>query len=232
MTASLVSSLDGELAQEKKEPFFSFNRATLKRAGVILRLLGLFTCLLAIILTATLPTVTIEYKFYSSSSEFDNARAVMFPAETIYGPNALFGGGYFAMYLKSNIIKSVHILSSVEAQFNWILFILLVCMLLFMGLGFFVTFTKKMEKFSKLTTLGFAIGAFAALASPVWFMVSNNIGNQYAVATTVLSRYWTYDSFYCHCSWGAIVSACVFVLAAILFALGSGIENKGGERGQ
>ncbi len=232
MASSLVSSLDDALPLEEKESFFSFNKATLKRAGVILRLLGLFFCLLAIILTAILPTVTIEYKFYSSSSEFDNARAQLFPAETIYGPNALFGGGYFAMYFKSNVIKNVHILSSVQAQFNWILFLLLVCMVLFIALGFFVTFTKKMEKFSKLTTLGFAVGGFVAIASPIWFMVSNNIGNQYAVATTVLSRYWTYDSFYCHCAWGAIVAACVFLLSAVLFGIGSGLENKGGERGR
>ncbi len=136
------------------------------------------------------------------------------------------------MYFKSNVIKGVHILSSVQANFNWILFALLLCMFVFMILGFFVTFTKKMEKLSKLTTLGFAIGAFAAIGSPIWFMVANGIGNQYAVATTTLTRYWTYDSFYCHCSWGAVVAAIVFVIAAILFGIGSGLENKGGERGR
>ncbi len=232
MAKNLVSTLEEDNFHEEKEKFFSFDLATLKRPGVIIRLIALAVCFIAIVLTATLPTVLIEYKFYSSSSEFDNARAMLFPAETIYGPNALFGGGYFAMYLKSNTIKGVHILTSIEANFNWVLFMLLVCMVLFIGLGFFVTFTKKMEKFSKLTVLGFAIGAFAAIASPVWFMVSNNIGNQYSVATTDLARYWTYDSFYCHCSWGAVVAALVFVLAAVLFAIGGGLENKGAERGR
>ncbi len=232
MAKNLVSTLEEDNFQEEKERFFSFDLATLKRPGVILRLLAILVCLIAIVLTVVLPTVTIEYKFYSSSSEFDNARALAFPAETIYGPNALFGGGYFAMYFKSNVIKGVHILSSVQANFNWILFALLLCMFAFMILGFFVTFTKKMEKLSKLTTLGFAIGAFAAIGSPIWFMVANGIGNQYAVATTTLTRYWTYDSFYCHCSWGAVVAAIVFVIAAILFGIGSGLENKGGERGR
>ncbi len=232
MAKNLVSTLEEDNFHEENKRFFSFDKETLKRPGVILRLLAILVCLVAIILTVVLPTVTIEYKFYSSSSEFDNARALLFPAETIYGPNALFGGGYFAMYFKSNIIKGVHVLSSVQAQFNWILFILLICMVAFMVLGLFVTFTKKMEKFSKLTTLGFAIGAFAAIASPVWFMVTNNIGNDYAVSTTTLTRYWTYDSFYCHCSWGAIVAAIVFIIAAVLFGVGSGLENKGGERGR
>lgn len=232
MAKNLVASLEEDNIKEEKGRFLSLDLNTLKRPGVILRLAGLLVCFIAIILTVVLPTVTIEYKWYSSSSEFDVARSTLFPAETIYGPNALFGGGYFAMYFKSSIIKGVHILSSVQAQFNWILFILLLCMVGFIVLGFFVTFTKKLEKFSKLTVLGFAIGGFAAIASPIWFMVTNNIGNQYAVATTTLTRYWTYDSFYCHCSWGAIVAAITFVIAAALFALGSGFENKGGERGQ
>ncbi len=232
MAKNLVASLEEDNLPKEKERFLTLDRETLKRPGVILRLLGIVFCLLAIILTIVLPTVVIEYKWYSSSSEFDVTRSSLFPAETIYGPNALFGGGYFAMYLKSAIIKSVHILSSVKAQFNWILFILLICMVVFIVLGFFVTFTKKMEKFSKLTILGFAIGAFVAIASPIWFMVTNGIGNQYAVATTVLSRYWMYDSFYCHCSWGAIVAAVAFIVAAVLFGIGTGIENKGGERGQ
>ncbi len=232
MSNNLVASLEEDNIKEEKGRFFSFDLETLKRPGVILRLAGLIICFIAIVLTIVLPTVTIEYKWYSSSSEFDVARSNLFPAETIYGPNALFGGGYFAMYFKSSVIKGVHILSSVQAQFNWILFILLLCMVGFVVLGFFVTFTKKLEKFSKLTVLGFAIGGFAAIASPIWFMVTNNIGNQYAVATTTLTRYWTYDSFYCHCSWGAIVAAITFIVAAALFALGSGFENKGGERGR
>ncbi len=212
--------------------FFTIDKETLKRPGVILRLIAIGVCLIAIILTVVLPTVTIQYKYYSSSSEFDNTRALLFPTETIYGPNALFGGGYFAMYFKSNTLKGVHVLSSVQAQFNWILFALLLCMFAFMILAVFVTFTRKLEKFSKLTVLGFAIGGFAAIASPVWFMVTNNVGNTYAVATTSLTKYWVYDSFYCHCAWGAIVAACTFILAAILFAIGSGLENKGGERGK
>lgn len=228
-----MSTNTGLIPQEEKTSrFFTFNKETLKRPGVILRLIAIVVCLLGVILTVVLPTVTIQYKYYSSSSEFDNARALLFPAETIYGPNALFGGGYFAMYFKSNILKGVHVLSSVEAQFNWILFVLLLCMFGFMILAVFVTFTRKLEKFSKLTVLGFAIGAFAAIGSPIWFMVANNIGNNYAVATTALSKYWVYDSLYCHCAWGAIVAASVFIIAAILFAIGSGLENKGGERGR
>ncbi len=232
MANTLVNTLDEEVVTEEKHRFFTFDKETLKRPGVILRLAGIAVCLVAVFLTVLLPTVTLQYKFYSSSSEFDNARALLFPPETIYGPNALFGGGYFAMYFKSNTLKGVHLLSSVKAQFNWILFVLLLCMFAFMVLGVFVTFTKKMEKFSKLTVLGFAIGAFAAIGSPIWFMVANNIGNEYAVATTTLTRYWLYDSFYCHCAWGAVVAALTFVVAAVLFAIGSGIENKGGERGR
>ena len=136
------------------------------------------------------------------------------------------------MYVRSNTAKTAHILVTKQAFFNWILFALLLCLLAFAVLAFFTTFTKKFKKMSKLVILGFSIGAFAAVASPVWFMVTNSIGNQYAVATTNLSNYWFYDSFYCHCAWGAIVAAITFVVAAVLLGVGTALENKGGERGR
>ena len=228
----LVSSLEEDSLIEEKEKFFNFDRDTIKRPGVICRIVGIFVCLLAIVFTVVLPTITIEYKSYSNSTQFDKARALAFPAETIYGPNALFGGGYYGMYVRSNTAKTAHILVTKQAFFNWILFVLLLCLLAFAVLAFFTTFTKKFEKMSKLVILGFSIGAFAAVASPVWFMVTNSIGNQYAVATTNLSNYWFYDSFYCHCAWGAIVAAITFVVAAVLFGVGTALENKGGERGR
>ena len=221
---------DEEVVIEEKEPFLVINKETVKRPGVILRLLGILSCLVGIILTVILPTVTMEYRTYSSGSTFDPIRAEAFPAQTIHGPNALFGGGYFALYLKS--ADTPHLLATVKASFNPILFCILVAMVLFAALAFFVTFSKKMEKLSKLATLGIAVGGFGAIASPVWFMVANHFGNNYLVPTSNLSGYFMYDSLYCHCAWGAVVAALVFVLGASLFGIGANLENKGGERGQ
>lgn len=221
---------DEEVVVEEKEPFLVINKETIKRPGVILRLLGIVSCLVGIVLTVILPTVTIEYRTYSSASTFDSIRANAFPAQTIYGPNALFGGGYFALYLKSE--DTPHLLSTLKASFNGILFAILVAMVIFAALAFLVTFSKKMEKFSKLAVLGIALGGFGAIASPVWFMVANNFGNTSATAKSDLADYFMYDSLYCHCAWGAIVAALVFVLGAALFGIGANLENKGGERGQ
>lgn len=227
----LVSTLEEDALLEEKEPFLVISKDAVKRPGVILRLAAMVTCLVAIFLTVILPTVTIDYKNYSNSTTFDKIRALAFPSEIITGPNAAFGGGYYAMYLRSKETPA-HILVTHQAHFNWILVILLVVLLAFIGLAFLVTFSKKAEKLSKLVVLGFSVGGFVAIASPVWFMVTNNIGNNYAVQSTELANYWLYDSFYCHCAWGAIVAAIVFLAAGILFGIGAGLENKGGERGQ
>lgn len=221
---------DEEVVVEEKEPFLVINKETLKRPGVILRLAGIALCTLGVILTIVLPTVVMEYRGYSSASTFDPIRAAAFPQQIISGPNALFGGGYFALYLKS--ADTPHLLATVKASFNPILFVLLVCMIAFAVLAFFVTFSKKMEKLSKLATLGIAIGGFAAIASPIWFMVANSFGNNYLVPTSNISEYFMYDSLYCHSAWGAIVAAIVFVVAASCFGIGANLENKGGERGQ
>lgn len=227
----LVATLEEDALLEEKEPFLVINKDTVKRPGVILRLAAMVTCFVAIILTVVLPTVTIDYKNYSNSTTFDKLRAAAFPSEIISGPNALFGGGYYGMYLRSKD-TAAHILVTNQAHFNWVLTILLVVLLASIVLAFFVTFSKKAEKLSKLVVLVFCVGGFVSIASPIWFMVTNNIGNNYAVQATELANYWLYDSFYCHCAWGAIAAAVVFLIAGVLFGLGATLENKGGERGQ
>ncbi|MCQ2772877.1 MAG: hypothetical protein MJ238_06385 [Bacilli bacterium] len=221
---------DEEIVVEEKEPFLVINKETLKRPGIILRLIGIALCLIGVVLTVILPTVVMEYRSYSSASTFDPVRGAAFPQQIIGGPNALFGGGYFALYLKS--ADTPHLLTTVRASFNPILFTILACMLVFAVLSFFVTFSKKMEKMAKLATLGIALGGFGAIASPIWFMVANNFGNNYLVESTNITEYFMYDSLYCHSAWGAIVAALVFVVGASCFGIGTNLENKGGERGQ
>jgi hypothetical protein len=96
-------------------------------------------------------------------------------------------------------------------------------------LAFLVTFSKKMEKYSKVVTLGYVIGGLGMLCSPIWFMVVNHFGNTSAIATTDLTHYFLYDSLYVHCAYGAIVSCLVFTVAAILFAVGTSREMAGGD---
>lgn len=223
----LTAAVNDAIAGEEKERFLVINGSTLKRSGVILRLLSMVVCFVAVVLSAILPMVSIEYASYSSSTTFSGERAARFPQELIGGWNALFGGDYFSYYLKSKY--GPELLYTTKANFNGISFGILVFALVIAALAFLVTFSKKMEKYSKVVTLGYVIGGLGMLCSPIWFMVVNHFGNTSAIATTDLTHYFLYDSLYVHCAYGAIVSCLVFTVAAILFAVGTSREMAGGD---
>jgi uncharacterized membrane protein YedE/YeeE len=86
-----------------------------------------------------------------------------------------------------------------------------------------------MEKLSKLVILGYIICGLGCLCSPIWFMAINNFGNTQGVSTADLTHYVMYDSLYVHAAYGAIVSCLVFVLAGVLFGIGTGREMAGGD---
>jgi len=227
METRLVAAIDDAPETESKEQFLIINKAALKRPGVILRLFSIVVCFLGSVLAAVLPMVTIEYASYSSSTTFTDARAVRFPAEMISGWNNLFGGDYFGYYLKSKY--GAEVLCTVKANFNWVLFLFLILALVFAVLAFFVTFSKKMEKLSKLVILGYIVCGIACVCSPIWFMAVNNFGNTQAIATTDLGHYYLFDSLYVHDAFGAIVSCLVLVGAGVIFAVGTAKENFGGD---
>jgi hypothetical protein len=227
MEQMLTAAVNDAVVGEEKERFLVINGAALKRSGVILRLLSILVCFVAIILSAALPMVTIQYATYSSSTTFSSERAARFPQELISGWNTLFGGDYFSYYLKSKY--GPELLYTTKANFNGISFGILLFAIVIAVLAFFVTFSKKMEKYSKIVTLGYFIGGLGMLCSPIWFMVVNSFGNTMATATTDLTHYFVYDSLYVHCAYGAIVSCLVFVLAAVLFGVGTSREMAGGD---
>lgn len=223
----LSSAVNDAPEVEEEERFLIINKAAFKRPGVILRLVSIVVCFLAIILAVALPMVSIEYASYSSTTTFSPERALRFPKELISGFNNLFGGDYFGYYLKSKY--GAEVLQTVLAKFNWIFFVILICAVLFAVLAFFVTFSKKMEKLSKLVILGYVVCGLGALCSPIWFMAVNNFGNTQAIATSDLTHYVLYDSLYVHDAYGAIVSCFVFVAAGVVFAIGTASENAGGD---
>jgi hypothetical protein len=227
MEQTLQAAVNDAPESETKEHFFAFNLATLKRPGVILRLLSIVTCYLGILFAIVLPTVTINYATYSSSTTFDPLRASKFPSELIPGQSALFGGGYFGYYLKSKY--GVEILYTAESKFNWVVFFVLIFATLITILAFLLTFSKKLEKLSKVVTLGYVLAGLGVLCSPIWFMAINGFGNTYATSTADLTHYFVYDSLYVHTAYGAIVSCLTFVAAAILFGIGTNREMAGGD---
>jgi len=227
METGLVGAIDEASETEEQDRFLIINKAALKRPGVILRLLSIVVCFVGSILAVFLPMVTIEYASYSSSTTFTDARAVRFPAELISGWNNLFGGDYFGYYLKSKY--GAEVLCTVKANFNWVLFLFLIIAILFAVLAFLVTFSKRMEKLSKLVILGYILCGIACVCSPIWFMAVNNFGNTQAIATTDLGHYYLFDSLYVHDAFGAVVSCLVLIGAGIVFAVGTAKENAGGD---
>lgn len=223
----LTAQVNDASATEEKEKFFIFSKAAFKRVGVLLRLLSIPLCFLGIILSLALPTVAINYANYSSSTTFSAERAARFPTELISGWNATFGQSYFSYYLKSRY--GVELLYTAETSFNAIMFWLLFGAFLVSAFAFAVTFSKKLEKYSKVVLLGYILAGIGVLCSPVWFMFANSFANNNAVLKTDLTHYFVYDSLYVHDGYGSIVACFVFVLAAVLFAIGTSRENAGGD---
>ncbi len=213
--------------EERKESFFRFDKSSLKRVGVILRLASIPVALLGLILALVLPTVTIEYATYSSSTTFDVNRAASFVPELISGAQALFGGGCFYYYAKMD--SGPALLYTSEAKPNWILISMFIICLLTMVLSFFITFSKKMEKWSKLATLLYFVVGLAILASPIFFMVANNFGNTYGQNKNDIVHYFVYDSLYVHDAYGALVSFGFLAASSVLFAIGTNREMAGGD---
>ena len=214
-------------APSDKESFFRFDKEALKRVGVILRLLSIPVAIIAMVLAIALPTVTIDYANYSQSSDFNPARAEAFTPELISGWDSMFGGGYFYYYLKSTEGPTVLFTSIMKT--DWILIVAMIVGFITMGLCVMVTFSKKMEKLSKLVTLLYFVVGLFVLASPIFFMTTNGFGNTSAVSSTDVANYWLYDSLYVHCAYGAIVSFAVFVVSAVLFTVGTNREMAGGD---
>ncbi len=212
---------------EERESFFRFDKSSLKRVGVILRLASIPVAIIGLILALVLPTVTIEYATYSSSTTFDVARANSFVPELILGAQALFGGGCFYYYAKMD--GGPALLYTSEVSTNWILIAMFVVAILTMVLAFLITFSKRMEKLSKLATLLYFVAGLAILASPIFFMVANNFGNTYGQNKNDIVHYFVYDSLYVHDAYGAIVSFAFMSLSAVLFAIGTSREMAGGD---
>ena len=133
-------------APSEREPLFRFDKESLKRVGVILRLVAIPVAIIAMILAIALPTVTIDYANYSQSSDFSPARANAFTPELISGFDAMFGGGYFYYYLKST--EGPYALFTSVMKTNWPLIIAMIVGFITMALTVMVTFSKKMEKLS------------------------------------------------------------------------------------
>lgn len=215
------------LAPKEKEPFFRFEKAAFRRVGVILRLIAIPVAIIGIILAIVLPTVAIEYANYSGSTTFPGDRANAFAPELIPGYLALFGGDYFYYYLKFK--DGPVVLHTALAEADWILLLVFLITVLAMVLTVMVTFSKKMEKWSKVVTLLYFLTGVAVLASPVFFMVTNAFGNTGAVSTSDYAHYIVYDSLYVHSAYGAVVSFSVFVVSAVLFSVGTNFEMGGGD---
>lgn len=213
--------------REGKESFFRFDKSSLKRVGVILRLVSIPVAFIGLILALVLPTVTIEYATYSSSTTFDANRAANFVPELILGSQALFGGGCFYYYAKMD--GGPALLYTSEANSNWVLIIMFIVCLLTMVLVFFITFSKKMEKWSKLATLLYFVVGLAILASPIIFMFANDFGNTYGQNKNDIVHYFVYDSLYVHDAYGSLVSFGFLTLSAVLFAVGTNREMAGGD---
>ncbi len=213
--------------KKAKEPLFNFDKAALKRVGVILRLISIPVALVAMILAIALPTIIVDYANYSQSSNLSPVRANAFTPEYISGFNAMFGGGYFYYYLKS--AEGPTVLYTSPILTNWPLIIAMLVGFITMALCFMVTFSKKLEKLSKLVTLLYFVVGLFVLASPISFMAINGFGNTAAVAQNDLANYWLYDSLYVHCAFGSIVSFAVFAVSAILFGIGTSREMAGGD---
>lgn len=212
---------------EEKEPFFRFDKEALKRIGVILRLASIPVALIAMILAIALPTIIIDYANYSQSSNFSPVRANAFTPEYISGFQAMFGGGYFYYYLKS--AEGPTVLYTSNMLTNWPLIVAMLVGFVTMGLCVLITFSKKLEKLSKLVTLLYFVVGLFVLASPIFFMSVNGFGNTSAVAQNDSAHYWLYDSLYVHCAYGSIVSFIVFALSAVLFGIGTNREMAGGD---
>ncbi|MCI2110953.1 MAG: hypothetical protein LKK13_01260 [Bacilli bacterium] len=195
------------------------------RTGQWLRLAAVVCALVAIVLYLTLPQITVAYQKYSNTSTA-GARDYDFPQELISGLSNFFGGGYFALYTKSD--QGAEVLVSQQSAFNGFALGCVLIALIACGLDLWLNFTRKNEKWSKLTTLLFVISGLMAIMGPIWFLAVNKIGGADWTTATDLLNYWKYDSLYVHDAYGALVSGGVFILGAICFATGTGLE--GGDR--
>lgn len=212
---------------KEKEPFFKFEASALKRVGVILRLIAIPVAIIALILAIVLPTVVIDYADYSGSTAFPSDRTDAFVPELIPGYLALFGGDYFYYYLQFK--DGPVVLMTALAKLNGIILGSVIVLFLNMIFSVLVTFSKKMEKYSKVVPLLYFLVGVAVLASPVCFMVTNSFGNTGAVPPGDAAHYVLYDSLYVHSAYGAIIAFAIFCVSAILWSVGTNFEMAGGD---
>lgn len=192
------------------------------RLGQWFRIAAVVLTLIAIVLYIALPQITVAYQKYSNTSTA-GARDYDFPQEFITGASNFFGGGYFSYYTISDLGSEV--LVSKETSFNGFALGLVLVALIACGLDIWLNFTRKNEKWSKLTTLLFVIAGLMAIMGPIWFLAVNKIGGADWTKATDLFNYWKYDSLYVHDAYGALVSGGVFLLGAICFSIGTGLEG-------
>jgi hypothetical protein len=201
------------------------------RPGQWIRLAAIAVTFVAIILYFSLPQIVIAYQKYSNTSTA-GVRDYSFPIEYISGTLNFFGNGYFSYYTKSNLGPEV--LVSQHANFNGFALANVLIALVACGFDIWLTFTKKNEKWAKLTSLLFVISGLACFMGPIFFLASNQFGAADWTASSDLLNYWLYDSIYVHDAYGAIVTGIVFIIAAICFGVGTGLEggNKDDNRQQ
>jgi hypothetical protein len=192
------------------------------RKGQWVRLSAIVITLVAIILFLTLPQITIAYQKYSNTSTA-GARDYSFPLELISGIQNLTGNGYFAIYRKS--AQGPEVLTTLKSSFNGFALSTIIVAIVACGLDIWLTFTKKNEKWSKLTALLFVICGIMAFMGPIFFLVSNGFGAADWTASSDIFSYWIYDSLYVHDAYGAVASGLVFFIAAIAFGVGTSLEG-------
>jgi len=211
--------MENVINQEVKTPIKS--KLSL-RTGQWFRLSAVVLVFIAVILYLALPQITIAYQKYSNTSTA-GVRDYSFPQELVYGISNFFGGGYFSYYVKSDL--GAEVLVSQQTNFNGFALACVLIAFAACGLDIWLNFTKKNEKWSKLTTLLFVVSGLMAIMGPIWFLAVNKFGGADWTKATDLMNYWKYDSLYVHDAYGALVSGGVFILAAISFAIGTGLEG-------
>lgn len=230
---SIVEALPEDAALAEKEKSFDFSKEALKRPGVILRLVSFGLVIVGIVLTLVLPTVNFEYASYTSTTILSTDQINAFPDQLISGFSAMFGGGMYAYYSTLNATSST-VLTAGTTNFNPFMLAFMLFGIAGIVLGFFITFSKKMEKWSKLAILFIVLAGIGVLASPIWFIAVNGLSyysmsQQLTGGTGNITHYLSVDEIYIHCAYGAIVAMIFFVAAAICFGVGTSLENKGGE---
>jgi hypothetical protein len=213
--------MDSEEALPLENERFSFAL----RKGQIVRLIAALAAVLGIIFYLALPQVLIAYQHYSNTTTA-GVRDYSFPSELISGLLNLTGNGYFSYYKKS--AQGPEVLIAQHGAFNGFALALLFLAVAAIALTLWLNFTRKNEKWSKITTLLYVICGLMCFMGPIFFLVCNGFGAADTTKSSNVADYWLYDSLYVHDAYGAIVTGLIFFVGAISFGVGTNLE--GGDR--